>query len=421
MSSASDTIPVSTVGGSRNHDLRAEFPLSAANLSVFRRRAMLEGCKWDPQVGDIATLAAFPLVMKQSVWQKLASQAESLTAEAAAAEDEISQRPELLKLLGLPTRLRRALFHDSPATPSAGRVIRFDFHFTARGWRISEANSDVPGGFSEASHLTAMMAEHHPNLSLAGDPAKAWVDALVGAAGTQGVIALLSAPGYMEDYQVTSFLAERLRERGCRTQLAKPEQVLWRDRVAYLDTPGYCGPLDAMIRFYQAEWLSRLPLGTGWEYFFRGGRTLVANPGLALISESKRFPLVWDRLESKLATWRELLPETRNPREVPWASDDGWLLKTAMCNTGDTVSSREWMSPRDWLKTRLAAHLFPGNWIAQRRFESVPVATPDGPRHACIGIYTVNGKAAGAYARMSQKQVIDYAAVDVALLLEDDE
>jgi hypothetical protein len=33
----------------------------------------------------------------------------------------------------------------------------------------------------------------------------------------------------------------------------------------------------------------------------------------------------------------------------------------------------------------------------------------------------VNGKAAGAYGRMSERLVIDFAAVDVALLLEDDE
>jgi hypothetical protein len=49
------------------------------------------------------------------------------------------------------------------------------------------------------------------------------------------------------------------------------------------------------------------------------------------------------------------------------------------------------------------------------------VETPIGPRHVCIGVYTVNGRAAGAYARFSAKPVIDFAAVDVALLLEDDD
>src|SRR5947207_3391973 len=39
-------------------------------------------------------------------------------------------------------------------------LLGFDFHYTTQGWRISEANSDVPGGFSEASYFTGMMAEH---------------------------------------------------------------------------------------------------------------------------------------------------------------------------------------------------------------------------------------------------------------------
>lgn len=401
------------------HDLRAEAALDPAKLRVLRHRAMFEGCKWDPQVGDAETLAAFPLVTTQAVWRQLATQAERLAAETVAAEEEIAQRPELLRELGLPRALRRVLAGEGPMTPAAARVIRFDFHFTSEGWRISEANCDVPGGFSEASHWSAMMAEHFPGLRPVGDPAGAWADALAAAAGPSGVVALLSAPGFMEDHQVIAFLAARLRERGCRTHLAKPEQIRWRDGVAHLEAAWHRGPLAAIKRFYQAEWLARLPEATGWRHFFRDGQTPVANPGLAVIAESKRFPLLWDRLATPVPTWRALLPETRDPREAPWARDDGWLLKTAMCNTGDTVSIREWMRPGDWLRTRWTVRLSPGNWVAQRRFASVPVPTPLGPRHVCVGVYTVDGRAAGAYTRLSETPVIDFAAVDVALLVED--
>jgi glutathionylspermidine synthase len=300
-------------------------------------------------------------------------------------------------------------------------VVRFDFHPTTHGWRISEANSDVPGGFSEASHFSGILAEQFPFTQPPGNPSKAWTGVLAAAAGAGGVVALLSAPGYMEDHQVIAFLAARLRERGCRAHLAKPEQILWRDGFAHLCTAWYRGPLNAVVRFYQAEWLSRLPGKTGWKHFFRNGRTRVANPPLAVISESKRFPLVWEKVSTPLPTWRALLPETRDPRETPWPNDDGWLLKTALCNTGDTVSLRELMRPVDWLKTSLQVHRSPASWVAQRRFDSVALATPCGPRHVCVGIYTVNGRVAGAYARLSEKLVIDFAAVDVALLLEDDD
>jgi glutathionylspermidine synthase len=403
------------------HGLRAEPAVDAATRSALRRRAVLDGCKWDPQVGDVDTLSSFPLVMKSSAWKHIASQAEQLTVEAIAAEEEISRPPELLNVLGLPAALRRVLAEETPMSPIAGRVMRFDFHYTTQGWRISEANSDVPGGFNEGSHFTALMAEHFPNLRPAGNPADVWSNTLAAAASPSGAVALLSAPGYMEDHQVITFLAARLRERGCRPHLAKPQQILWRDGIAHLNTVWYRGPVDAIVRFYQAEWLSRLPEKAGWKGFFRGGRTRVANPALAVISESKRFPLTWERLSTALPTWRTLLPETRDPRNATWSRDDRWLLKTAMCNTGDTVSVREWMRPGEWLRARLGAQLTPGSWVAQRRFESVPVSTSVGPRHVCVGVYTVNGKAAGAYARLSKKQVIDFAAVDVALLLDDDE
>jgi glutathionylspermidine synthase len=404
-----------------SYNLRAEASIDASAFYALRRRAVLHGCKWDPQVGDVDTLSSFPLVIKSSVWKQLASYSERLTAEALAATEEISRRPELLKHLGFAPVLRRVLAEDLPATPSAGCVMRFDFHYTTHGWRISEVNSDVPGGFTEASYFTAMMAEYFPNLRTAGNPAAEWASALAAAAGQGGVVALLSAPGCMEDHQVIAFLAAELRTRGCRAYLARPEQINWRDGVAYLYARWHTGPLDAIVKFYQAEWLSRLPEKCGWKNLFKSGKTPVANPALAVISESKRFPLAWEKLSVPLPTWRALLPETRDPRNAPWSRDDGWLLKKAMCNTGDTVSIRELMRSAEWLKTRLAAQLSPGDWIAQRRFVSMPVRTPVGARHVCVGVYTVNGRAAGAYARMSEGPLIDFAAVDVALLVHDDE
>jgi glutathionylspermidine synthase len=425
MTSSLSTVPViadpDLQKRKNTHGLWSEVAIDRADFSALRRRAVIDGCKWDPQVGDVDTLSPFPLVMKASIWRHIANLAEQLTAEATAAEDEISQRQELFAHLGLPRALRRVLTEKAPVTPSAGRVIRFDFHFTTQGWRISEANSDVPGGYSEASHFTALMAGHFPHLRTAGSPVDIWSDTLAAAAGPSGVIALLSAPAYMEDHQVNAFLAQRLRQRGCRTHLAKPEQIRWHDSAAYLDAAWYRGPLDVIVKFYQAEWLSRLPGKCGWKYFFRGGKTRVANPAFAVISESKRFPLVWDKLATTLPTWRALLPETRDPRDAPWSRDDGWLLKTALCNAGETVSLRESMKPAEWLRTRLALRLLPGNWVAQRRFESIPVSTPIGPRHVCVGVYTVNGRTAGVYARLSEKPVINFEAVDVALLIEDDE
>jgi hypothetical protein len=263
-------------------DLRAEIAIDAGQFFALRRQAVLDGCKWDPQVGDTETLSSFPLVMKRSVWRQISLHAERLAAEVMAAEEEILARPDLLKFLGLPVTMREVLASRLPATPAAGRVMRFDFHPTTDGWRISEVNSDVPGGFSEASYFTTMMAEHFPCLQSSGNPADNWAKALADKTGPGGAVALLSTPGYMEDHQVIAYLAAQLRALGCCPHLAKPEQILWRDGQAHLNCAWHRGPLDAIVKFYQAEWMSRLPEKCGWKYFYRGGKTPVANPARAV-------------------------------------------------------------------------------------------------------------------------------------------
>jgi glutathionylspermidine synthase len=388
--------------------------LESGEFERIRRRMLLDHCKWDPQVGDISTLAPFPLVLDPATWDRLASWAEQLTAEAMAAEREILGSPRLQRLLSIPRSVRRAL--EGPLTPAAARTLRYDFHLTPEGWRISEVNADVPGGFTEASSFAAMMAERYAGTAPAGDPAARWAQAVARAPGAEGPVALLSAPGFMEDHQIMAYLAGLLQGLGRRARLAGPHELCWRDGRASLDGE----PLAAIVRFYQGEWLARLPARCGWRFLFSGGRTPVANPGVALLVESKRFPLAWPELATPLPAWRALLPESRDPRDAPWRTDEGWLLKTALSNNGDTVSSRRLLDARAWRKVRWEVFWRPGGWVAQRRFEPAAVETPAGPMFPCVGVYTIDGRAAGAYGRLSPFPVIDYRSVDVAVLVAED-
>ena len=298
--------------------------------------------------------------------------------------------------------------------------MRFDFHPTPGGWRISEVNSDVPGGFTEASFFTGLIAEHFYDARIVGNPIDLWADGIATAANG-GNVGLLTAPGFMEDHQIVAYLANHLRARGCGTHLANPLQLCWKDHVAHLDTHWHCGMLDAVVRFFQSEWLPHLPRRCNWKQFFRSGRTPIGNPGSAVIPESKRFPLVWDKLHMLLPTWQALLPETCDPRESAWRTDDGWLLKATMSNTGDEVCIRELMKPRDWDRLRWDVWLRPNHWLAQRRFQSEPLATPLGPMHVCLGVYSINGKVAGIYGRLAGQPLIDYSAVDAAVLVDNNE
>jgi hypothetical protein len=386
-------------------------PLLDAAFARVRRRLVLDHFKWDPQVGDVSTLARFPLIVPVEVIDRLFHLAEALAAETAAAEEELLARPDLTSRLGLPRAVRRALHGPSEPTPAAARVIRFDFHPTAVGWRISEANADVPGGYAEASHFPRLMAEYFPGYRPTGDPAATLTDAITHRFGP-GRIGLLAAPGYLEDQQVVACLADGLRRRGWWTVLGHPGQVRWEAGRARLGSAS----LDVVIRFFQGEWLGRLPATAGWRHFFRGGWAPVCNPGASVFTESKRFPLVWDELTSALPTWRALLPETLDPRGASRQRDPGWLLKAAFANNGDEVHDRTWAQPRTWRQAAWAARLWPRAWAAQRRFDPLPVATPDGMMYPCLGVYTIDGRAAGVYGRLSPRPMIDYAAVDVAVL-----
>jgi glutathionylspermidine synthase len=412
------------------HPIRVGRSLDDESFQEIRGKMELSHFKWDVQIGDVTGLAPFPLLVTEATWRELADLAQRLAAETLAVESELLERPDLHRKLALPRALR-ALFArrrerrgsnaSAVPTPAAARVMRFDFHYTTDGWRISEVNSDVPGGYTEATSFTRLMAEQTAAARPAGDPTLALVDALVRKVGPGGAIALTCAPGHMEDHQVVGYLAARLRERGLAAPVVSPPHLRWTHGVASVESGSWSGRVDAVVRFYQVEWLAALPREVAWTHLFVGGITPVANPGTAALSESKRLPLIWDRLRTSLPTWRRLLPETRSLRAAPWASDDGWLIKSAFSNTGDSVSIRSAMTPAAWRRRSWTARLAPGQWIAQRRFDVAPVSCGGEPSSPCIGVYTVDGEAAGAYARIARRSaIIDGGARDAALLLSED-
>ena len=396
--------------------------LPAGEFASVRRAAILRHCKWDPQVGDHATLAPFPLVLDRDTVAKLEDWTERLAAEAAAAERELLYSPWLHELLAVPRAIRAVLRRglESGWTPAAGRVMRFDFHPTPSGWRLSEVNADVPGGFSEATEFTRLMAERHPGLEPSGSPGPRWVDAILARSPPAATGALIYAPGFTEDLQVVSYAANLVRARGCRALLAQPQHLRWRDGVAHLECDWHRGPVHFVVRFFQAEWLPQLPRRVDWHPLIVGARTPVANPGTAILLESKRFPLTWDQLETPLSTWRRLLPETRELPRDPRRTDASWMLKAAYSNNGDDVLNRELSPPAEWRRGTRSFALARRHGLAQRRFEPLSVDTPWGALHVCIGVYTVNGRAAGFYGRVSHGPIVDYRAADAAVLIGDD-
>jgi hypothetical protein len=392
-------------------------PLADDAFAVLRRRAIFECRKWDPQVGDVSVVARAPLVLRADAWSEVAGLAAALARETLAAEAELVTRPDLHGRLGLSRPVRRALRRAAGPASGAARLIRFDFHHTLEGWRISEANTDVPGGLNEASGFATLMAPHYPWARQTGDPAAAYCRALLAAAGVSSpTIALVHATAYSDDQQMMAFLAQHLAAAGARVHLASPSHLRWREGLAELDAAWWRGPLDLVARFFPSEWLPLLPARSGWPNFFAGARTPLANPSSALLTQSKRFPLVWDDLRTPLPTWRALLPETRDPRDADWRDGRGWVLKPALGRVGEGVGVSDALDRQEWRRIRRAAAWWPRHWVAQRRFHTSPTGSPDAPMFPCLGVYTVDGAVVGAYGRTAPRPLIDARAIDAAVL-----
>jgi hypothetical protein len=398
-------------------------PLDAGRFAEVRHAAIFDCCKWDPQVEDVCTLSPQPLVLTAAAWQEIATLAEQLATETVAAEAAILAQPHLLKRLALPWSLSRRLARMSnPSQPSRHlRLIRFDFHFTTDGWKISEANSDVPGGFNEASGFSKLMAMQFPGMVPPGDPAEKLASAITANLQRPGTVALLHATAFSDDRQVMTFLSRKLSAAGHTAVLAAPDHLRWEDDHAYLDCEWAQGKVDFCFRFFPAEWLPALPRRCGWQHLLGGCRTPLCNPASGIISQSKRFPLVWGELPISLPTWNRLLPRTMAVCELSrhGLKEDAVVFKPALGRVGDMIKMAGVTGERETRVINRSLRWHPKHWIAQQRFEAIPLSTPDGPVFPCIGVYTLDGEAIGAYGRSARRPLIDHLAQDAAVLIAD--
>ncbi|MDR1328731.1 MAG: glutathionylspermidine synthase family protein [Oscillospiraceae bacterium] len=384
--------------------------------SQYRYAAIFDAYKWDPQVEDQSTVAEHAVLMDAATARKLESWAEKLAGETVLAERAMLKRPELAKRLGLPRAVRRALgIMDGGAPERHIRLMRFDFHPTADGWAVSEVNSDVPGGLAEASALPELAARFFPGYGPRGSVARSLLEAFRARAAPGARIAFVHATAYSDDRQVMQFLGDHFEASGFRALYAAPDHLAWDAKRAVSLVRGEEGAVDGIVRFFPLEWLVNLPRRADWAGYY-DTQTPSCNHPVAIFAQSKRLPLVWDELGVDLSAWKALLPATESPTRK---SDGGWIFKPALGRVGEGVSVREAVTDKELRRIRRAVRRRPGGWIAQKRFESRAVSGEDGTAyHLCIGVFTVDGRAAGFYGRAGIYPRIDARAKDIPVLVE---
>jgi glutathionylspermidine synthase len=396
-------------------------PLPAALYRQVWHETVFTHGKLDPQIGDTTVLADFPIVLMKTAWQELSTLAERLAAEVVAAETELSMRTDLHATLTLPHEVKSAWRNPSKVkvgTSRDVRIIRFDFHFTTDGWRISEANTDTPGGWIEASGYPREMLKYYSGYQMTGDPPVTLARTIRTQVEPGKLVSLIHATAYSEDRWMMVYLARLLELEGLSSCLISPSQVHWQNGSPEIQTDWQQGETGYLVRFFPAEWLPNLPWDSQWENYFKHCCIPATNPTTALLTQSKRFPLVWEKLSTPLTTWRALLPETRDIRMVKDPENGQWVFKPVFGRAGEKITIREATPNKEWKKLVHQARRNPADWIVQRRFQTVPVMVNGSTWYPSIGVYTVDGRAAGIYGRIAAQQLINDSAKDVAVFIE---
>lgn len=396
-------------------------PIPEEKYNEYRLSVMFDCYKWDPQFADNNTVARYALVLSKEEYEEVKALTEALDKETIAAELYINNHLECAKKLQLSKKFRKEIMTMNNYDPTKHiRLMRYDFHPVKNGeWAISEVNSDVPGGYAEASLMPQAAKEA---IGLENHWFKCFGDSLANAilekVKPNGRVMLVHCTSYSDDRQVMQYLGDKLETNGVQALYGAADHVNFKDNKAYSILDGNEGELDAIVRFTPLEWVKNIK-PKKWQGYFTT-ETPSCNHPIAIFAQTKRFPMVWDELEANgvsMKTWRKLLPETIETKQAK--GKEGFILKPVYGRVGEDISIKEACSEKEYKKIMQAAKWFPQDFVAQKKFKSVPLEGENGEKfHVCLGSYTVNGEQAGFYARISKTPRIDSNAADIPVLIE---
>ena len=392
----------------------------------YKLNLMFNAYKWDPQFLDNNTIAKHVLIITNEEHKELEGLTENLDKETRQAEELLNQNLKFAKPLSLPKKINKELKRMKNYQPDKHiRLMRFDFHPTTEGkWALSEVNSDVPGGFAEASIMPKFAKEIITNTSKKENYwYKNFGDILTKAIAKKvkknGTIMLVHCTSYSDDRQVMQFLGDQLKKLGFNIIYSAADHLRFKNKNAISILDGNKREVDAIFRFTPLEWLIDIK-PKHWQGYF-DTITPSCNHPIAIFAQTKRFPFVWNQLEKQgiaLTTWRKVLPETI---EVKKANNKaGYIYKPACGRVGEKISIKEACKNDEYEKIIADVKKHPKRYVAQKRFNSKPLETEEGEKfHVCIGSYSVEGKHAGYYARISKLPRIDSYAADIPVLIEE--
>lgn len=388
----------------------------------YRLDVIFKGYKWDPQFKDNNTIARHVLLISKNELAEIERLTERLSAETIQAEIAFNNDLRLARKLAIPRSIARELKRmGNYRSDKHVRLMRFDFHpIAGGGFAISEVNSDVPGGFAEASILPKIAAAQFEGKEYRHiDFGDILASEIAKKVPPNGKAVFVHCTSYSDDRQVMQFLGDKLEGMGIKAVYSGADHLKFENNMAISILDGNEGHVDFVFRFTPLEWLVGIK-PKRWQGFF-DILTPSCNHPVSFFTQSKKFPLAWDELEKRgidLSTWRAMLPETLEVRDAK--QREGFIFKPVYGRVGEGISIKESCSDNEYSKIMKNVKRNPKEYIAQRMFESIPVVTEEGIKyHLCLGGFSVNGKAAGFYARISTSPRIDSRAADIPVLIGD--
>ncbi len=377
-------------------------------MTALLDRLQTEYLMWSAFVEGERRALDKPLALPASDWAELARLTERFAALIERTIDLCLDDGALLDEYGFSPRLRRMVATDVRYREPVA-LARYDFFRTAGGWRVSEFNTDVPGGVHEAKGLADLVA---------GDPQQFTVidrlTDIVCRDKARPTVGIIYASGFGDDLEQCQFLRQTWNRRGVPALLGNPQNLVFDGERLRL----FGHALDVMYRYFPAEWLEELD---GLPSILNARRACRMVNGFGqMVAQSKKVMAFWHRHLDLFSSDERALIEAHVPRTRSFEAGrleeyvrdrDRLVVKRGFGRVGEQVllgamcSDDEWREALEWPLSE------PDEWTVQEKFDVLP---QDG-MFACFGAYAVGGRFSGLYTRAAREPFIAYDAYTTAV------
>ncbi len=388
---------------------------------------------WDAFVSGQRRVDVHPIVLSRELHERAVRASESVMRAVSAAASRAHADKDERALYHLPASAQRLAEASAFARDDAS-LVRVDLLLGEDDdFHACEINADCPGGHNEALGLprlarAAGFTRGHDPTHVVHALAQRLAD-LARKQGDRAAVGMIYATAYAEDLQVCAIVRRELRRMGVETILAPPTApVLGHD--GGLTIRGV--QIGALYRYFPAEYMEGQENVSAIAQAVAAGRVRTLSSFAHVYAQSKLSLARAHAHAASLdpaarAALEAHVPETYDVLDVDEArlrrERGDWVVKRAYGRVGEDVVVGELFSQEDWelsLTAILAERRAGESWIAQRFVRQKPIDAPWGPRLLTLGVYLLDGKFVGYFARVTAASHVSHDALVLPIFVETD-